>query len=177
MSNMEGIEKNGLINVLIEISIGSSIKYEYDEKTGRLIVDRFLHTSMHYPFNYGFIPRTISEDGDPVDVLVLTLESIYPGTILPTRIIGMLATEDEHGRDIKLVGVPNDSIDPESYKIQNILDLSQPTKDRIVHFFEYYKSLEKGKWVKIKKWHGKDEAVNYLQKCFEKFSQSQEKEI
>lgn len=154
--------------VFIEISSGSSIKYEFDEKTGRLMVDRFLHTSMHYPFNYGFIPETESEDGDPLDVLVLTLKEILPGTVLPVRIIGMLETNDEKGLDMKLVGVPADSVDPESCKVQNLLDLTQATKDRIVHFFEYYKSLEIGKWVKVKKWHGKKDTLQYLLKCFKK---------
>lgn len=153
-----------VVNVFIEISKGCCVKYEYDEKTGRLFVDRFLYSSMHYPFNYGFVPETLSEDGDPIDVLVLTLGEVLPGTFLPTRIVGMLETEDEKGRDIKLIGVPIESVDPESHKVQNLLDLTQPTKERIAHFFEYYKSLEKGKWVKIKKWYGKKEALDYLKK-------------
>ena len=158
--------KNSIIDVFVEISIGKSIKYEFDRKRGRLVVDRFLHTSMHYPFNYGFIPNTQSEDNDPLDVLVLTLEEILPGTILPSRIVGMLETEDETGIDIKLIAVPADFVDPESYKVQDVLDLTQPTKDRIRHFFEYYKSLEKGKWVEVKKWHGKEKALEYLQKSY-----------
>jgi len=162
------VTKNQKLTVLafIEISIESSIKYEYEEATGRLVVNRFLHTSMHYPFNYGFIPGTISEDKDPLDILVLTLKQILPGTYLPVRIIGMLETEDEQGKDIKMIGVPADSVDPESEKIQNLLNLSQLTKDRIGHFFEYYKSLEKDKWVKVKQWHGKDESLQYLEKCY-----------
>jgi len=159
------------VDVLIEIAVDGSVKYEFDQKSGRLVVNRFLFTSMHYPFNYGFIPETLSEDGDPVDVLVLTLKQVQPGTILPTRIIGMLDTEDEEGEDIKLVGVPADSVDPESYKVHNLLDLTQPTKDRIAHFFEYYKSLEKGKWVKVKDWHGKEESLAYLEKCRQQFKQ------
>lgn len=157
-------ENPAVINVYIEISVGGSVKYEYDEKTKQLKVDRFLFTSMYYPFNYGFIPGTLSEDGDPVDVLVLTIKELLPGTILPTRIIGMLETEDEGGKDMKLIGVPADSVDPESYKVQNLLDLMQPTKDRIAHFFEYYKSLEAGKWVKVKKWHSRQEALEYIKK-------------
>lgn len=162
-----------IVDVFIEITKGSSVKYEYDEKTGRLVVDRFLHTSMYYPFNYGFVPETLSEDGDPVDVLVLTLEPVLPGAILPTRIIGMLETEDEEGRDIKLIGVPTEKIEADSSKVHNVLDLYSSTKDRIAHFFEYYKSLERGKWVKVKKWSGKDEAVNYLKMASEKFKNSQ----
>lgn len=157
-----------VVNVLIEISVGSSVKYEYDEKSGHLVVDRFLFTSMYYPFNYGFVPGTISEDGDPLDVLVLTLKEIVPGTILPTRIIGMLVTEDEEGKDIKLMGVPADFVDPESYKVQDALKLLPPTKERISHFFEYYKSLERGKWVKVGKWHGKNDALKYLEECLSK---------
>lgn len=157
---------NYVVDVLIEISKGSCIKYEYDQKTGRLKVNRFLHTSMHYPFNYGFVSQTLADDGDPVDVLVLTLEEILPGTILPTRIVGMLETKDEAGEDEKLIGVPADSVDPESYRIQNLSDLTPATKERISHFFEYYKSLEKGKWVKVKKWYGKEDAHKYLEKCY-----------
>jgi len=165
--------QNQIVNALIEISKGSSVKYEYDETTDRLVVDRFLHTSMYYPFNYGFIPKTLSEDGDPVDVLVLTLEAVFPGAILPTRIVGMLETEDEGGRDVKLIGVPIEKIEADSVKVQNVLDLYPSTKDRITHFFEYYKSLEKGKWVKIKKWSGKNEAIKYLKSASEKFKNSQ----
>lgn len=155
---------NDVIEVFIEISKGSSVKYEYDKKRGRLVVDRFLHTSMYYPFNYGFIPETKGDDGDPIDVLVLTLEVVLPGAILPSRVIGMLETEDENGHDAKLIAVPLDNIDPEAKRIKDVLDLTRSTKDRIAHFFEYYKSLEKGKWVKVKKWHGKKEAMEYLEK-------------
>lgn len=158
-------KNNNIVDVLIEISVGGSVKYEYDEKNKRLRVDRFLFTSMYYPFNYGFILDTASEDNDPLDVLVLTLKEIQPGTVLPTRIIGMLETEDEHGKDIKMMGVPADSVDPESHKVQDALKLLTPTKERISHFFEYYKSLEKGKWVKVGKWSGKEEALKYLERC------------
>lgn len=161
-------KENNIVDVLIEISVGGSVKYEYDEKNKCLRVDRFLFTSMYYPFNYGFILGTSSEDNDPLDVLVLTLKEIQPGTILPTRIIGMLETEDEHGKDIKMMGVPADSVDPESYKVQDALKLLTPTRERISHFFEYYKSLEKGKWVKVGKWEGKEEALKYLKKCSSK---------
>lgn len=167
---MEKIKDRQTVDVFIEISVDSSVKYEFNEKEGRLVVDRFLFTSMHYPFNYGFIPKTVSEDGDPLDVLVLTIKQVLPGTILPTRIIGMLETEDEKGLDMKLVGVPADFVDPESFKVQNLLDLTQPTKERIAHFFEYYKSLEKDKWTKVKKWHGKEETLRYLEQCKKKFS-------
>jgi len=159
-------KNNFIVDVFIEISMGSNIKYEYDEKKNRLVVDRFLHTSMHYPFNYGFVPKTLSEDNDPTDILILTLGEILPGTFVPCRIVGMLETEDERGRDIKLVGVPADWVDPEASRIQNLLDLTPATKERISHFFEYYKSLEKGKWVKVREWYGKDDAYKYLEKCY-----------
>lgn len=156
------MKKSELVEVFIEISMGSSVKYEFDKEKNILKVDRFLHTSMHYPFNYGFILNTLSEDGDPLDALVLCLEVILPGTILPARIVGMLETEDEKGKDIKIVCVPADSVDPEAYKVQDVLDLTNSTKQRITHFFEFYKSLEKGKFVRVKKWYGKKKAVDYL---------------
>jgi len=156
---------NDTVKVFIEISKGSSVKYELDEESNRLVVDRFLHTSMYYPFNYGFVPETKGPDGDPLDVLVLTLEPVMPGAILPSRIVGMLETEDERGEDVKLIAVPINTVEPESERVNDVLDLTKPTKDRITHFFEYYKTLEHGKWVKIKKWFGKKAALEYLKEC------------
>lgn len=153
------------VEVFIEISAGSNIKYEYCPESKMLKVNRFLRTSMIYPFNYGFIPNTISEDGDPVDALVLTSEKILPGTIIPSKVIGVLETEDEKGKDCKIICVPSESIDPDSRYFDNLNDLTRPTKEKITHFFEYYKSLEKGKWVKIIKWGNKTAAMQYLEKA------------
>ena len=164
---------NNIIEVFIEISKGSSVKYEYDESRQCLVVDRFLHTSMYYPFNYGFITETQSEDGDPIDTLVLTQETVLPGTIIKTRVIGMLETEDENGQDFKLINVPINIIDPDVTEINDIFDVREATRHKIRHFFEYYKSLEKNKWVKVKDWQGREKAIAYLIKAKEKFRQSQ----
>lgn len=164
------IKKNGnVVEVFIEISKHSSVKYEYDEVRQCLMVDRFLHTSMYYPFNYGFIADTQSEDSDPIDALVLTQEAVLPGTIIKTRIIGMLETEDENGRDFKLITVPINSIDPDVIEIKDIFDVREATRHKIMHFFEYYKSLEKNKWVKVKNWQGREKAMIYFEKAKEKF--------
>lgn len=144
--------KDSAVSLFIEISKGGSVKDEFDEKSSRPVVNRFLPPSRDYPFNYGFVPETSSEDVDPNDALVLTSEPVLPGAILPTRIVGMLETNDEEGRDIKLIGVPPEKIKTDSSKVLNVLNLTHSAKDRIAHFFEYYKIPEKGEWVKVKKW-------------------------
>ncbi len=125
------------VNVVIEIPMGSGIKYEIDKETGLVFVDRILFTAMHYPFNYGFVPGTLEEDGDPVDVLVLGYEPLHPGVVIRARPIGVLETEDEKGRDAKIIAVPIEKIDPRFENIRDINDLPQNFKDRIAHFFEH----------------------------------------
>ena len=146
------------VNVLIEIPLGSNIKYEYDEEEGVIKVDRILYTSMVYPFNYGFIPGTLEEDGDPLDVLIVSDYTLLPGTVIEVRPIGILYMRDEEGEDAKIIAVPKDKIDPTYSNIKDINDLPQAIKNKIVHFFEHYKELEPGKWVKVSGWGGASEA-------------------
>jgi inorganic pyrophosphatase len=153
------------VNVFIEIPKDGNIKYELDKESGVIFVDRFLHTAMNYPFNYGFVPNTLSEDGDPVDVLVLGDQILMPGVVIPTKIIGMLEMEDEAGIDTKVLAVPTEKIDPSSSEINDITDVVESIKNKIKHFFENYKTLEPGKWVKIKEWKGKKEAIASIKKA------------
>src|SRR3989338_7100880 len=153
----------GEINVFVEIPKDSNIKYELDKESGIVFVDRFLHTAMRYPFNYGFIPNTLSEDGDPIDVLVLSEYSVAVGTVIPSVVIGMLDMEDEAGGDVKILAVPHSKIDP-LYGELTMETLSKAIKNKIKHFFENYKTLEPEKWVKIKEWKGKEVALKTVQK-------------
>ena len=147
------------VNVFIEIPAGSSIKYELDKDSGIVFVDRFLYTAFSYPFNYGFVPGTKAEDGDPTDVLVLCDKTVSPGVVIPSIPIGMLEMEDEEGIDTKIIAVPTLKIDPIYGVYKDIGDVPQAVKDKMKHFFEHYKELEPGKWVKIKDWKGKAEAL------------------
>ncbi len=152
------------INVLIEIPQNSSIKYELDKKSGAVFVDRFLYTSMVYPFNYGFIPQTQADDGDPVDVIVISSLAVSPGSVIPSRPIGLLEMEDEAGLDNKVIAVPTEKIDPFFASVKDIEDLEESLKQKIKHFFENYKTLEPGKWVKIKNFLPKEAAEEEIKK-------------
>jgi len=146
------------INVFIEIPQNSAIKYELDKKLGVIIADRVMHTAMVYPFNYGFIPSTHAEDGDPIDVVVLMEYSLSPGVIIKCHPIGMLEMEDEAGIDTKIIAVPTAKIDPFYGKIEDISEVGETTKERIRHFFNHYKEIEPGKWVKTKRFLPREEA-------------------
>jgi inorganic pyrophosphatase len=147
-------------NVIIEIPMNADpIKYEVDKKTGALFVDRFMGTAMHYPCNYGYIPRTISDDGDPVDVLVITPFPLFAGVVVRCRPVGVLKMEDEAGGDAKLLAVPVDKVLPWYKHWQKPEDIQSERLAQIRHFFEHYKDLEKGKWVKVEGWGGPKEAV------------------
>jgi inorganic pyrophosphatase len=148
--------------VIIEIPKGSNIKYEYDMESGFIIVDRKLFTAMYYPCNYGFIPNTLEKDGDPVDVLVLGETPLAPLSVMKVIPIGVLQTEDEEGHDSKIVAIPISKIDPSFSTVSDIGDVPQHLKDQIKHFFEHYKELEKGKFVKISGWEGKESAVKKI---------------
>lgn len=141
------------INVIIEVSVGGEpIKYEMDKASGTLVVDRFLYTPMRYPGNYGFIPHTLSEDGDPIDVLVANTRPIVAGAIINVRPIGVLLMEDDGGGDEKIIAVPSPKL---TQRYANVFDYTQLPKialDQVQHFFEHYKDLEPGKWVKLKGW-------------------------
>ena len=146
-------------NVIIEIPMrGDPIKYEVDKETGAVFVDRFMSTAMHYPCNYGYIPRTLSEDGDPCDVLVLSPMPLITGVVVRCRPIGMLKMDDEAGGDSKLLAVPIDKILPIYTHWQKPEDMNQMRLKAIQHFFEHYKDLEAGKWVKVKGWEGPESA-------------------
>lgn len=147
------------VNVVIEIpSRSDPIKYEVDKKTGVVMVDRFVATCMHYPCDYGFIPRTLSEDGDPVDALVVSPFSLTPGVVIRCRPIGLLRMTDESGPDAKLLVVPIDKLSSRYRHVQQPEDLGDELLASIVHFFQHYKDLEAGKWVKIEGWEGQDAA-------------------
>jgi inorganic pyrophosphatase len=157
------------VDVLIEISKNSNVKYELDKEKNRIRVDRFLYTAMNFPFNYGFIPETLADDGDPVDVVVLSYASIFPGSLIKVIPIGVLEMEDEAGQDEKIIAVPLKKIDPFWGIYENIDDIPQIYKDQIKHFFENYKTLEPGKWVKIKSWLNKEEAEKLINKALENY--------
>ena len=146
-------------NVIIEIPAHADpIKYEVDKATGALFVDRFVQTAMHYPCNYGYIPHTLGEDGDPVDVLVVSPFALIPGVVVRCRPIGMLKMADEGGGDTKLLAVPIDKLTPLYRDIETPRDLPEVMLAQITHFFEHYKDLEPGKWVRIEGWVGPEEA-------------------
>jgi inorganic pyrophosphatase len=147
------------VNVVIEVPIGGEpIKYEMDKDSGALVVDRFLYTPMRYPGNYGFIPHTLSGDGDPCDVIVANSRAIIPGAIMNCRIVGVLIMEDEGGADEKLIAVPTEKLTPRYANVKNYSDLPEITLQRIEHFFLHYKDLEPNKWVKVIRWGDAEEA-------------------
>jgi len=147
------------VNVVIEVPIGGEpIKYEMDKASGALFVDRFLYTSMRYPGNYGFIPHTLSGDGDPVDVIVANTRALVPGAVISCRIVGVLLMEDEHGGDEKLLAVPSAKLTQRYAHVHNYTDMPEITLKQIEHFFGHYKDLEPGKWVKIVRWGDAEEA-------------------
>ena len=147
------------VNVIVEVPIGGEpIKYEMDKEAGTLVVDRFLYTSMRYPGNYGFIPHTLSGDGDPCDVLVANTRAIVPGAIVSVRPVGVLLMEDDGGVDEKIIAVPTTKLTRRYEKVGSYVDLPSITIEQIEHFFAHYKDLEPGKWVKILRWGGPEEA-------------------
>jgi inorganic pyrophosphatase len=163
-------------NVIIEIPMNADpVKYEVDKASGAIFVDRFMSTAMHYPCNYGYIPQTLSDDGDPVDVLVITPFPLYPGVVVRCRVIGMLKMTDEAGGDAKLLAVPIDKILPIYSHWQKPEDINDLRLQQIQHFFEHYKDLEKGKWVKIEGWVGPDEAKAEIMSGVEAFKKNASK--
>ena len=163
-------------NVIIEIPMNADpIKYEVDKETGTLYVDRFMGTAMHYPCNYGYIPQTISDDGDPVDVLVITPFALGHGVVCRCRAVGVLKMTDEAGGDAKLLAVPIDKILPWYKHWQRPEDVQPERLDQIKHFFEHYKDLEKGKWVKIEEWGGADEAKKEILAGVKNYQEAEKK--
>ena len=157
------------VNVVIEIPQGSNIKYELDKDSGAIFLDRILYGSQFYPANYGFVPNTLADDGDPIDVLVLSSESVVPGCVIKSRVIGVLIMEDESGKDEKILAVPVTKLDPKMAKIETLDDLPEITLQQIKHFFETYKDLEPGKWVKVTGFDGKEKAIELIKKSIENF--------
>ena len=158
-------------DVVIEIPMNSDpIKYEVDDKTGAMVVDRIMLTPMFYPYNYGYIPQTLSLDGDPLDVLVKTPFPIQSGSIIKVRTVGILEMEDESGIDAKLIAVPVDKVYPSYASIKTVDDLDELDRAQLMHFFENYKDLEKGKWVKITGWNTAEVADKEVVESLERFS-------
>ena len=156
------------VNVIIEVPAGTEpVKYELDKESGALFVDRIMHTSMRYPCNYGFIPHTLADDGDPVDVLLANRTPIMPGAVVRCRPLGVLIMEDEAGMDEKLLMVPVDKLHPFYKDVKSYDELPEIFLQQISHFFEHYKDLEPGKWVKIKGWEGAQVAADLITKGIE----------
>lgn len=160
--------------VMVEIPKGSNIKYEYDTESGFIVVDRKLFTSMYYPCNYGFILNTLEKDGDPIDVLVLGETPFVPLSLIKVIPIGVLQTEDEEGHDSKIVAIPTSKIDPSFSTVSDIKDVPQHLKDQIKHFFEHYKELEKGKFVKILGWEGRQSAIKKISDAINSYIKQKE---
>lgn len=156
------------VNVIVEVPHGGHpVKYEMDKASGTLFVDRFIHTAMQYPANYGFVPHTLSDDGDPVDVLVVSRIPVVPGAVVRVRPIGVLIMHDEAGQDEKILAVPVEKLNPYYKNVRSYTDLPEILIRRIAHFFEHYKDLEEGKWVKIERWGGPEEAEKIILQAME----------
>ena len=154
------------INVIIEVPMGGHpVKYEMDKASGAMFVDRFLHTAMSYPCNYGFVPHTLAADGDPTDVLVAGRIPVVPGAVIRARPVGVLVMEDEAGEDEKILAVPVDDLHPYFTGVSSFRDLPKILIDQIAHFFSHYKDLEEGKWVKVKRWGEADEACRMIEQA------------
>ena len=164
------------VNVVIEVAIGGEpIKYEMDKEASTLFVDRFLYTPMRYPGNYGFIPHTLSEDGDPCDVLVANTRPLIPGSYIAVRPIGVMMMEDEGGGDEKIIAVPVPKLTKRYENVRNYTDLPQITLDQIQHFFEHYKDLEPGKWVKLTGWGDAARAKELIVEAIERAKKAKAK--
>lgn len=156
------------INVIVEVPAGGEpVKYEMDKDAGTLVVDRILYTAMRYPGNYGFVPHTLSDDGDPIDVLIANQRPIIAGSVINCRPVGVLYMTDEAGGDEKLIAVPSPAVSAMYNDVHTIDDLPEMLLKQISHFFERYKDLEDGKWVKIERWGGPDEAREMIRKSIE----------
>lgn len=154
------------VNVIIEVPLRSDpIKYEFDKAAGAIVVDRFLYTSMFYPCNYGFVPHTLSDDGDPVDVMVMGRMPVQPGAVLAVRVIGMLDLEDEAGGDEKILAVPAPKITRLYEKVNSYKDIAEIDLQRLQHFFEHYKDLETEKWVRVGGWRDVDHAAGVIEEA------------
>ena len=160
------------INVIVEVPAGGEpVKYEMDKESGTMFVDRILYTAMRYPGNYGFVPHTLSDDGDPVDVLIANRRPLMPGSVINCRPVGVLYMTDEAGGDEKLIAVPSPRVSATYSKVHSLSDLPSIQIEQISHFFEHYKDLEENKWVKIDRWGDAQEAKEAISKASERLSQ------
>ena len=165
------------INVIIEVPLGGQpIKYEMDKEAGTLVVDRFLYTPMSYPGNYGFVPHTLSEDGDPIDVLVVNTRELVPGCVINVRPVGVLIMEDNAGQDEKVIAVPSHQLTKRYDEVHEHTDLPDITMQQVEHFFEHYKDLEPGKWVRIGDWHGTATAKQLISESIARAVRSAQRE-
>ena len=162
-------------NVVIEIPMNADpVKYEVDKESGAIFVDRFMGTAMHYPCNYGYVPQTIADDGDPCDVLVITPFPLPPGVVVRCRVLGVLKMTDEAGGDSKILAVPVEKLLPLYSNLQKVEDVPELTLRQIQHFFEHYKDLEKGKWVKVEGWEGPEAAKQEILNGVAAFNKSKQ---
>ena len=166
-----GFKTNGVVKMIVEVpAMHQPVKYEIDKDSGAIEVDRFLGTPMFYPCHYGFVPNTLADDGDPLDMLLWCSYDLAPGVLIEVRVIGVLDMEDEGGQDSKVVAVPSDKISPLYSHIKELSDLPEASLAQIKHFFEHYKDLEKNKWVKVREFHGRDHAISLVQKSLDSIS-------
>ena len=164
------------INVIIEIPANADpVKYEVDKESGAMFVDRILRTAMRYPVNYGYIPHTLSDDGDPCDVLVPTAFPLIPGSVIKCRPVAVLKMTDESGDDAKVVAVPSDKVSSRWGHVHDKDDMPEELMERMAHFFEHYKDLDEGKWVRVKGWEGKEAAYEEIRSSIEMFQAAPEK--
>ncbi len=164
------------INVIIEIpSHSDPVKYEMDKETGAMFVDRFMSSAMQYPCNYGYVPHTLSKDGDPIDVMVLTPYPLIPGSVIECRPVGVLKMTDESGDDAKVLALPLDKLCKTYRSVDSHRDLPQDLLDRIAHFFEHYKDLDEGKWVRVEGWGGVDQAKQEILNSLKMYRDAPEK--
>jgi inorganic pyrophosphatase len=176
MSVSSGIHLPHDIHVVIEIpAFSDPVKYEVDKETGALFVDRFLGTAMQYPCNYGYVPHTLGEDGDPIDVLVMAPAKLLSGSVLRCRPIGLLKMTDEAGGDTKILAVPVDKLSPLYKDVNSYKDIHSSQLAQIAHFFEHYKDLEPGKWVKIDGWRDREEAEKEILESIERYAMAADK--
>ena len=156
------------LDMIVEIPYNSFVKYEFDKDMGKMRCDRVLHTAMSYPGNYGYFPNTLSGDGDPLDVLMISDYPIYPGILVEVKIIGVLLTTDEKGADEKIIAVPSEKVDPNYININNYTDLPLATVSKIRHFFEHYKDTESEKWVKVEEFKDREDAIQIYTEAVER---------
>ncbi|HPQ51035.1 MAG: inorganic diphosphatase [Alphaproteobacteria bacterium] len=161
------------VNVIIENPMGGEpVKYEIDKESGAMFVDRFLHTAMYYPGNYGFIPHTLSGDGDPVDVLVITRQAVVPGSVMRVRPVGVLLMEDDGGIDEKIIAVPHASLYPYHDNVDDVEQIRPILREKISHFFKHYKDLEPNKWSKVLGWGDAQKAGELISEGVERYKNS-----